>query len=82
MEGRMAGLLLLIHPETGDVVSIKPGDGALARALILDGYNPIGPKGLAAAAAIRAANAPSFREHRELVPSERQPDASDMQAIA
>lgn len=45
--------LLLIHPETADVVICRVGEGSLARGLIIDGYNPIGPKGKAAAKRIR-----------------------------
>ena len=48
------GILLLIHPQTDDVVACKKGEGALARSLILDGYEPVGPRGKAAAAKIRA----------------------------
>ena len=47
------GVLVLIHPETADVFVARKGDGLVARALILDGYNPIGPRGQAAAALIR-----------------------------
>lgn len=50
----MSGLLVLIHPKTGDLFAARKGDGPLARALILDGYNPIGPRGKAAADIIRA----------------------------
>lgn len=49
------GVLVMIHPKTGDMFVAGPGEGALARALILEGYNPIGPRGQAAAAKIRAA---------------------------
>ena len=52
---KTSGILLLIHPSTGDVQSIRKGEGAVARALILDGYEPVGPRGQAAAAKIRAA---------------------------
>ena len=46
-------MLLLIHPVTGDVFAADKGDGDIARYLILDGYNPVGPKGQAAAKKIR-----------------------------
>jgi len=49
-----SGILLLIHPVTADVVVYHRGEGLLAKALILEGYNPIGPRGLAAAKIIRA----------------------------
>ena len=45
--------LLLIHPATGDTFMAREGEGPTVRALILDGYQPIGPKGQAAAAVIR-----------------------------
>ena len=45
--------LLLIHPDTADVVVCRAGEGSLARGLILDGYKPIGPKGREAAKRIR-----------------------------
>lgn len=48
------GILLLVHPHTGDVMSIKKGEGAIGRQAIRDGYEPIGPKGKEAAAKIRA----------------------------
>jgi hypothetical protein len=48
------GILLLIHPQTDDVVACHKGEGALARGLILDGYEPVGPRGKEAAAKIRA----------------------------
>lgn len=47
------GLLVLIHPRTGDMFVARPGDGHIARSLILEGYNPIGPRGQAAAKVIR-----------------------------
>ncbi len=47
------GVLLLIHPQTGDVFMAKKGEGRLARHLILEGYNPIGPRGQEAARKIR-----------------------------
>lgn len=47
------GLLLVVHP-TGDVVACRRGEGALACQLILDGYEPVGLRGQAAAASIRA----------------------------
>lgn len=46
--------LLLIHPTEGTAIICGKGEGALARALILDGFEPVGPRGQAAAAAIRA----------------------------
>ena len=49
----LRGLLVLIHPTTGDVFAAHPGDGNLAYALILEGYEPIGPQGQAAAARVR-----------------------------
>lgn len=51
------GILLLIHPTTGDVVALKKGEGGLFRPLVLDGYEPVGPRGKAAAEKIRAARA-------------------------
>jgi hypothetical protein len=45
--------LLLIHPKTADVFMARKGDGRIVRHLILDGYEPIGPKGQAAAKLIR-----------------------------
>lgn len=51
---RPRGVLAMIHPATGDLMICRPGEGRLARALILEGYNPIGPRGQAAAARIRA----------------------------
>lgn len=50
---RRPGVLLLIHPATGDVCICRPGEGRMGRHMILDGYNPIGPHGKAAAAVIR-----------------------------
>lgn len=47
-------MLLLIHPKTGTAVMCRPGEGKLARDLILDGFEPVGPRGQAAAARIRA----------------------------
>lgn len=47
------GVLLLIHPTTGTAITIRKGEGRLARALILDGFNPVGPRGQAAAKIIR-----------------------------
>lgn len=52
------GVLLLIHPQSGQAIACQRGEGKLARALILDGFNPIGPRGQAAAKAIRAAAQP------------------------
>jgi hypothetical protein len=43
----------MIHPQTGDMLVARQGEGQLARAAILDGYNPIGPRGTAAARLIR-----------------------------
>lgn len=45
--------LLLIHPQTGLAIMATTGEGRLARALILAGYEPVGPKGQAAAKVIR-----------------------------
>lgn len=53
------GILLLIHPHTGDVISVHKGEGDIGRAAILNGYNPIGPKGQDAAEKIRAAAQPT-----------------------
>lgn len=52
-KGKTMGLAL-IHPVTGDFIICTKGEGVLARALILAGYEPIGPKGQAAARLIRA----------------------------
>ena len=49
--------LLLIHPKTAAVFMAGKGDGAIARHLILDGYEPVGPRGKAAAATIRQQHA-------------------------
>lgn len=50
----MSGILLLIHPQTGDAIAIHKGEGVIGRQAILDGYEPIGPNGKLAAAKIRA----------------------------
>lgn len=47
------GMLLLIHPKTGDVATFRKGEGHLAQAYILEGYEPVGPRGQAAAKIIR-----------------------------
>lgn len=49
------GVLVMIHPKTGDMFVARHGDGALARSLVLEGYEPIGPRGKAAAQRIRQA---------------------------
>ena len=57
------GLLVLIHPTTGDTFIARRGEGNLAYQAILDGYEPIGPQGQALAAKMReiaAAQGPSL----------------------
>lgn len=51
------GMLLLIHPTTGSVIACRKGEGDVARALILDGFEPVGPRGQQAARKLRAASA-------------------------
>lgn len=45
-------MILLIHSVTGAVASIGRGETVLFRALVLDGYRPVGPKAQALAAKI------------------------------
>lgn len=50
-------MIMLIHPETGDVQVIRRSDTnkmATFRDLVLDGYNPVGPRGQDLASRIRA----------------------------
>ncbi len=54
-------MIMLIHPETGAVETIKWGD-PLKRQLferaVLDGFNPVGPESQVAADIIRRRGAP------------------------
>ena len=47
-------MILLIHSITGAVASIGRGEAVLFKALVLDGYRPVGPRGQVLAAKILA----------------------------
>lgn len=48
------GILLLIHPDRGDVVALHKGEGDLFAPLVRQGYRPVGPRAQAVADKILA----------------------------